>query len=103
LFDSPLSLYGPASAESSDVALVDTIADSSALNEDALIDNLGKRDEILILFKNLDSLGRQVLSLRFGLDDGLSKSVQQVASLLALSCKDVQLIERQSIKQLQNY
>jgi RNA polymerase sigma factor (sigma-70 family) len=102
LFESPLSLYGPASAESSDVSLVDTIADSEATSAFFHVEEVCKREIVFELLGNLDPLSRRILSLRFGLLDGVTKSVSDVANLLVIPEDQVRFIEEQSLDKLRN-
>ena len=44
---------------------------------------------------------RRVLRLRFGMDDGVSRSLEQVAKELAVSKERVRQIERQAMDKLQ--
>ena len=100
LFESPLSLHAPVGDDRDASTLADKIPDLSAPNGAKEMEYQALRAQ---LHKLLDSLGvieRQILILRFGLHDQVSRSLEEVARLTGMSRKDVQTYEEQSLRKL---
>ena len=60
-----------------------------------------KRNLIRAIREELTDRQRTVLRLRFGMDDGISRSLEQVAKELGISKERVRQIERQAMDKLQ--
>jgi len=100
LFSSPLSLYGPAASDVKDVLLIDTVVDQNAINGESVVEAVCSKERVVALLERLDPLQKQVISLRYGFDDDISKSTAQVAMLLGVSVELVRATEVESLKKI---
>jgi RNA polymerase sigma factor (sigma-70 family) len=87
----PLSLDAPLKGQSA-LALADAVA-ARAQWEERLLDRL----QVAELLPKLNRRERQVLALRFGLGDGMARSLTQVAELLGVSRERVRQIEHEAL------
>jgi RNA polymerase sigma factor (sigma-70 family) len=96
-----LSLEAPLSEEG-DAELVDVVPDPVAELQlsRALQDALGK--ELAELLQRLTPVERQVLALRFGLDDQPLRSRHEVAEQLHMSSERVQRLEARALRKLRD-
>ncbi|MBL8066913.1 MAG: sigma-70 family RNA polymerase sigma factor [Armatimonadetes bacterium] len=92
-----LSLESPISG-SDDATLQDVIPDSRHGNSD--IDQTHLKQSIAEALSILDDREREVLSLRFGLRDGLQLTLEEVASQLQITRERVRQIEQRGLKKL---
>ena len=97
----PVSLDMPVGTDE-EAPLGDFIEDAEAMSaENAVIAELLHTD-IRHVLATLDERERQVISLRFGLDDGQSRTLDQVGKLFGLSRERVRQIEREVMGKLRH-
>ena len=95
----PISLHTPL-GEDGDSEFGDLIEDSEAMSaENAVISELLHTD-IRHVLATLDERERQVIKLRFGLDDGQPRTLDQIGKLFGLSRERVRQIERDVMAKL---
>jgi RNA polymerase primary sigma factor len=82
--------------------LGDLIADEHYHSPDSMLDTLTQQETITDLLNGLKDKEREVIALRFGLDDGTSKSLQEVGNILNLSRERVRQIERKAMERLKS-
>jgi len=100
LYSSPLSLQAPMGGEFDGGTLADKIPDLRAregLNEVERAQERARLDELL---EKLEVPERRVLVLRFGLEDRVARSLDEVARLTGLSRIDVAACERRGLAKL---
>jgi RNA polymerase sigma factor (sigma-70 family) len=85
-----------------DRELGDLIADEHYHSPDSMLDTLTQQETIADLLNGLKDKEKEVIALRFGLDDGTSKSLQEVGNVLNLSRERVRQIERKAMERLRS-
>src|SRR5215207_8186505 len=97
----PVSLDMPVGSEE-EAPLGDFIEDAEAMSaENAVISELLHMD-IRHVLATLDEREQQVIRLRFGLDDGQPRTLDQIGKLFGLSRERVRQIEREVMAKLRN-
>jgi RNA polymerase nonessential primary-like sigma factor len=97
----PVSLDMPVGSEE-EAPLGDFIEDAEAMSaENAVIAELLHTD-IRTVLATLDEREHQVIRLRFGLDDGQPRTLDQIGKLFGLSRERVRQIEREVMVKLRN-
>ena len=97
----PVSLDMPVGSEE-EAPLGDFIEDAEAMSaENAVIAELLHTD-IRSVLATLDEREHQVIRLRFGLDDGQPRTLDQIGKLFGLSRERVRQIEREVMVKLRN-
>ena len=97
----PVSLDMPVGADE-EAPLGDFIEDSEAMSaENTVIAELMHTD-IRHVLATLDGREQQVIQLRFGLDDGQPRTLDQIGKLFGLSRERVRQIEREVMTKLRN-
>jgi RNA polymerase primary sigma factor len=85
-----------------DNRLIDIIQDHSTISpEDATNIELMKED-IQTILATLSSRERTIINLRFGLDDGRSRTLEEVGQELRITRERVRQIEKKAIKRLRH-
>jgi RNA polymerase nonessential primary-like sigma factor len=97
----PVSLDMPVGSDE-EAPLGDFIEDENAMSaENAVISELLHTD-IRYVLATLDEREQQVIRLRFGLDDGQPRTLDQIGKLFGLSRERVRQIEREVMSKLRN-
>ena len=97
----PVSLDMPVGSDE-EAPLGDFIEDAEAMSaENAVISELLHTD-IRYVLATLDEREQQVIRLRFGLDDGQPRTLDQIGKLFGLSRERVRQIEREVMSKLRN-
>lgn len=98
-----LSLYDPIATDNSGETL--DLADVLGTHKDAVHEQLEtnlEREEILKIIKELPERERTVISLRYGLIDGICKTQSDVAEIVKVSRSYVSRLENKAIKFVRN-
>jgi RNA polymerase primary sigma factor len=83
-----------------DSSLESFISDTDAVSpEEAVIDTL-LREQINLIMAELSEKERQVIILRFGLDDGIPRSLEEIGRVMAVTRERVRQIEEKALKKL---
>ncbi|XPM58829.2 MAG: sigma-70 family RNA polymerase sigma factor [Leptolyngbya sp. IPPAS B-1204] len=85
-----------------DRELGDLIADEHHQSPDSMLDAMTQQEMVADLLSELKEKERQVIILRFGLDDGTARSLQEVGNILNLSRERVRQIERNAMTRLKS-
>jgi RNA polymerase primary sigma factor len=96
----PVSLQAPVGEETELGDLIEEIDSENQFNEveDALLrEEIGEAVERL-----LDERERQVVALRYGLENGQPMSLRETGKVLGLSGERVRLIEREALRKLRD-
>jgi len=88
--------------ENQDTELQDLLEDDG-LSPEQYTSQEALRQDLDLLMANLTPQQRQVLNLRFGLDNGKSLSLAKVGERLNLSRERVRQLERQALDQMRRY
>ncbi len=86
--------------EKEDTVLENYISNEGAVSpEEAVIDNL-LRDQITKILKTLSEREQTVIKLRFGLEDGIPRSLEEIGRIMGVTRERVRQIEEKSLKKL---
>jgi RNA polymerase primary sigma factor len=97
----PLSLETPV-GEKDNSQLSDFIQSSSAPSPSEATLNLIRREQIEEVLNKLTGRERDVLRMRFGLDDGYARTLEEVGSRLHVTRERVRQIELRALKKLRH-
>jgi RNA polymerase primary sigma factor len=97
----PLSLETPV-GEKDNSQLSDFIQSSSAPSPSEATLNLIRREQIDEVLNKLTGRERDVLKMRFGLDDGYARTLEEVGSRLHVTRERVRQIELRALKKLRH-
>ena len=101
LLQEPLSLEAPVDAEG-ETPLEELIPDPRSGDVEELVAEHLAQDYIRITLAELMPVEQQVLTLRYGLDDGRFRSLEQVGTLLGLRRDQVRKIEGRALRKLRH-
>ncbi len=83
-----------------DSALENFISDTDAVSpEEAVVDSLLK-EQIEKVMAVLSEKERQVISLRFGLEDGIPRSLEEIGRIMSVTRERVRQVEEKALKKL---
>ncbi len=86
--------------EKEDTVLENYISNEGAVSpEEAVIDNL-LRDQIAKVLETLSEREQTVIKLRFGLEDGIPRSLEEIGRIMGVTRERVRQIEEKSLKKL---
>ena len=97
----PVSMETPI-GEEDDSHLGDFIEDKHALSPDEYATNELLKDEISDVLLTLTEREEQVLRLRFGLDDGSSKTLEEVGQMFGVTRERIRQIEAKALRKLRH-
>lgn len=97
----PASLETPI-GEEDDSNLGDFVADSNAVTPEGNVESVMLREHIDILLKDLKERERQVIVLRFGLEDGRPRTLEEVGKEFNVTRERIRQIEAKALRKLRN-
>ena len=97
----PVSLETPI-GEEDDSHLGDFIEDKDAMSPDQYANNALLRDEIDLVLKSLTEREEKVLRLRFGLEDGHTRTLEEVGREFDVTRERIRQIEAKALRKLKN-
>jgi RNA polymerase sigma factor (sigma-70 family) len=97
----PVSLAAPVGSDG-DTELADIVADASAPSPFDLVADSMLRGEIAKLLAKLDEREQQILRLRYGLDRGEPRTLEEVGEALNLTRERIRQIERGALAKLRH-
>lgn len=100
LAQKPASLETPLSEDDDEYQLLDLLADINAVSPNDQIDNELQWEEVMKLLDNLKEREKQILILRFGLDDNIPRTLEEIGEKFGLTRERVRQIEAESISKL---
>ena len=89
--------------EESESSVMDLVQDATAVQPDAKIEHLLDRERVDNLLEKMSEREREILDMRFGLDDGRAHTLAEVARKLELSRERVRQIEEAALKKLRAF
>ena len=101
LLEAPLSLDAPLDAEG-EMVLADLVTDPDGGDIEELVVDALAQDYIRMALAALAPRERQVLALRYGLDDGRFRAPEEVAAQLGLRRDEVRRIEGRALRKLRD-
>ena len=96
---SPLSLETPV-GEDGESILGDMVEDRTETTPEEAMDILVRREEVKELLETLSDRERQVIRLRYGLEDGRSHTLEEIGELLGVTRERVRQIEARALEKL---
>ena len=97
----PLSLETPV-GEEDDSFLGDFVADDSAISPDSAAERERLKDEIEMAMLELNPREQQVMRLRFGLDDGQVRTLEEVGREFGVTRERIRQIESKTLAKLRH-
>jgi len=97
----PVSLETPMGKED-DAKLSDFIEDSSIARPDAYVSNEFLRRDLNEALEELDERERHLINLRFGLEDGKQRSLDEISDMFKLPRERVKQIEFKALRKLRH-
>ena len=97
----PLSLETPV-GEEDDSFLGDFVADDSAISPDSAAERERLKDEIEMALLELNPREQQVMRLRFGLDDGQIRTLEEVGREVGVTRERIRQIESKTLAKLRH-
>ncbi len=97
----PASLETPI-GEEDDSNLGDFVADTNTVTPEVNIENVMLREEIERMLSDLKDRERQVIILRFGLEDGHPRTLEEVGKEFNVTRERIRQIEAKALRKLRN-
>lgn len=97
----PVSLETPI-GEEDDSHLGDFIEDKDAMSPDQYANNQLLKDEINLVLQSLTDREEKVLRLRFGLEDGRTRTLEEVGKEFDVTRERIRQIEAKALRKLKN-
>lgn len=95
----PVSLESP-TGEEDDSALIDFIEDKKAMDPAAYVSSQAVKDAVNELLKELPEREEMILRMRFGLDDGRPKTLEEVGNACHVTRERIRQIESKALRRL---
>lgn len=95
----PVSLETPA-GEEEDSTLSDFIEDKSAVNPEEYMNDQAMKDMVADMLKSLPPREEMILRMRFGLDDGRPKTLEEVGKACDVTRERIRQIEAKALRRL---
>jgi RNA polymerase primary sigma factor len=102
LMNKKSSLEAPV-GEDGESQLGDFIEDESSLSIESGINKIAQKEQIEVLLDNLPDREREVIDLRFGVTDGVAKTLAEIAEELDISRERVRQIEEKALRKLRQF
>jgi len=96
------SLEAPVN-EGGDSSVMDLVEDEKSASPDASIERLLDKERLAGLLSTMTSREKEILDMRFGLVDGSSHTLAEIAKKLGVSRERVRQIEEAAIKKLRKF
>ena len=95
----PISLETPI-GEDGDAELGDLISDRNSVPVEEIAANSARRDQVDRLLENLNDREQRIVSLRFGLVDGNTHTLEEIGTELGLTRERIRQIESNALTRL---
>lgn len=86
--------------ENNDYSLIDTIEDKSAIDPEAIIQDLDRFSQLLEWMDDLSETEREILALRFGLNDREPQTLDTIGQQFGVTRERIRQIEAKSLNKL---
>lgn len=87
--------------ENEDTCLVDFINDEKIITPEKYIINVGLREQLFELLEILTEKEKQIIILRYGLDNGQYKTLQEVGNIMGTRKQNISRIEKRALTKLE--
>ena len=96
---SPVSLETPVGEEGEN-SLGDMVEDRTEATPEEAMNTLVQKEEVSELLESLSDRERQVIKLRYGLEDGKTHTLEEIGSILSVTRERVRQIEARAMEKL---
>ncbi|MBE0596925.1 MAG: sigma-70 family RNA polymerase sigma factor [Desulfuromonadales bacterium] len=86
--------------ENNDYSLIDTIEDTNSVDPSSLVEDLDKFEQVAQWLKTLSDNEREILSLRFGLEDREPQTLDTIGQKFGVTRERIRQIEAKSLEKL---
>ena len=94
--------HAPVTAEEDDSNLGDFVADINTVTPEQNIESVMLREHIDLLLEDLKDREKQVIVLRFGLEDGHPRTLEEVGKEFNVTRERIRQIEAKALRKLRN-
>ena len=98
-----ISLESPVGDEGEDSTLSDFIKDESSLSPDQLASQALLRDQIRGILNDLTEREQKILSMRFGLEDNITHTLEEVGKVFGVTRERIRQIEAKSLERIRQH
>lgn len=98
-----ISLETPIGGDDEDSVLSDFIKDEQSLSPDQLASAALLRDQIKEILVDLNERERKILSMRFGLDDNIPHTLEEVGKIFGVTRERIRQIEAKALEKIRNH
>ncbi len=98
-----ISLEAPVGDDDEDSMLADFIKDETSLSPDQLANQALLRDYIKEVLIDLTERERKILAMRFGLDDNISHTLEEVGKVFGVTRERIRQIEAKALEKIRNH
>ena len=95
-----ISLESPIGDDDEDSTLSDFIKDETSLSPDQLANQALLRDQIKEILVDLTDRERKILSMRFGLDDNIAHTLEEVGKVFGVTRERIRQIEAKALEKI---
>ncbi len=98
-----ISLEAPIGDSEDDLSLSDFIKDEQSLSPDQLANNALLKDQIKEILADLTERERKILSMRFGLEDNIPHTLEEVGKVFGVTRERIRQIEAKALDKIRNH
>jgi RNA polymerase primary sigma factor len=98
-----ISLETPIGDDDEDSVLSDFIKDETSLSPDQLASAALLRDQIREILVDLNERERKILSMRFGLDDNIPHTLEEVGKIFGVTRERIRQIEAKALEKIRQH
>ena len=98
-----ISLESPIGDSDEDSTLSDFIKDEQSLSPDQLANQALLRDQIREVMADLTEREQKILAMRFGLEDGISHTLEEVGKVFGVTRERIRQIEAKALEKIRHY
>ncbi len=98
-----ISLESPIGDSDEDSTLSDFIKDEQSLSPDQLANQALLRDQIKEVMADLTEREQKILAMRFGLEDGISHTLEEVGKVFGVTRERIRQIEAKALEKIRQY
>jgi RNA polymerase primary sigma factor len=98
-----ISLEAPIGDSEDDLTLSDFIKDEQSLSPDQLANHALLKDQIKEILADLTDRERKILSMRFGLEDNIPHTLEEVGKVFGVTRERIRQIEAKALDKIRNH
>src|SRR5574343_287659 len=98
-----ISLETPIGDDDEDSTLSDFIKDETSMSPDQLANAALLRDQIREVLVDLTDRERKILSMRFGLEDNIPHTLEEVGKVFGVTRERIRQIEAKALEKIRNH